>query len=113
MVQEFISNTHRLITNSLVLVFGIVSFFISLGIIVIHQRKNFLRQNFFKVISSLSIYETLFYFFLIVNSIFLIFEFSNEILLIIFNILDFYSPTFLAIFLITITNYNFNCIFEN
>ena len=94
MVQEFISNTHRLITNSLVLVFGIVSFFISLGIIVIHQRRNFLRQNFFKVIFSLSIYETLFYCFLIVNSILLIFEFSNRILLIIFSVfINFLSTT--------------------
>lgn len=97
MEHELFSKTHRIITNSLILVFGIVSFIISLGIIVIHQRKNFLRKNFFKVIFSISIYETLFYFFLIVNSIFLIFEFSDDVLKIIFSVfINFFSTTIFA-----------------
>lgn len=70
---------HRVITNSFVALFALISLIISFGIVVIHSRRPFLKQNFFKVIFSLSIYETLLYFFLLVNAILFILKVDSEI----------------------------------
>lgn len=70
---------HRVITNSFVSLFAFISLVISFGIVIIHNRRPFLRQNFFKVIFSLSIYETLLYFFLLVNAILFILNVNSEI----------------------------------
>ena len=70
---------HRVITNSFVALFALISLIISFGIVVIHNRRPFLKQNFFKVIFSLSIYETLLYFFLLVNAILFILKVDSEI----------------------------------